>query len=266
MIGRGGDLKQRIEVKKGNDELHRLAESFNEMIGRLDAAFEAERQFTSDASHELRTPMSVIMAQCEYSLDETRTQEEYQNALGVIKRQGRKMSRLINDMLDFVRLERHSGCYAMEKTNLSELVSSVCQDMALIGEKGIKLSCIQGDNITACVCPELINRLLTNIISNAYRYGNENGSIKVELSEDENCIRLSVADDGIGISEDEQELIFNRFYQSDSSRSGVGTGLGLTMVKEIASLHGGSVEVNSELGKGSVFTFVLPKKPEQQVK
>lgn len=266
MIGRGGDLKQRIEVKKGNDELHRLAESFNEMIGRLDAAFEAERQFTSDASHELRTPMSVIMAQCEYSLDETRTQEEYQNALGVIKRQGRKMSRLINDMLDFVRLERHSGCYAMEKTNLSELVSSVCQDMALIGEKGIKLSCIQGDNITACVCPELINRLLTNLISNAYRYGNENGSIKVELSEDEDCIRLSVADDGIGISEDEQELIFNRFYQSDSSRSGVGTGLGLTMVKEIASLHGGSVEVNSELGKGSVFTFVLPKKPEQQVK
>ena len=73
MIGRGGDLKQRIEVKKGSDELHRLAESFNEMIGRLDAAFEAERQFTSDASHELRTPMSVIMAQCEYSLDETRT-------------------------------------------------------------------------------------------------------------------------------------------------------------------------------------------------
>ena len=107
---------------------------------------------------------------------------------------------------------------------------------------------------------------MTNLISNAYRYGNENGSIKVELSEDENCIRLSVADDGIGISEDEQELIFNRFYQSDSSRSGVGTGLGLTMVKEIASLHGGSVEVNSELGKGSVFTFVLPKKPEQQVK
>ena len=75
-----------------------------------------------------------------------------------------------------------------------------------------------------------------------------------------------MADDGIGISEDEQELIFNRFYQSDSSRSGVGTGLGLAMVKEIASLHGGSVEVNSELGKGSVFTFVLPKKPEQQVK
>lgn len=259
-ISRGGDLKKRIELDSGKDELHRLADSFNNMIARLDESFEAERQFTSDVSHELRTPMSVIMAQCEYTLDEERTPQEYERALRLIRRQGRKMTKLINDMLDFVRLERRGTNYQIEKLNLSALVNSVCEDMSLIRERGISLEHEVEDEIWVDGNPALLSRLLSNLISNAYRYGKDDGHIKARLKKSQDEVTLSVSDDGIGISREDKEKIFRRFYQADSSRTGSGTGLGLSMVKEIASFHGGSMSVESEPGKGSEFTFHLPVK------
>ena len=259
-ISRGGDLKKRIELDSGKDELHRLADSFNNMIARLDESFEAERQSTSDVSHELRTPMSVIMAQCEYTLDEERTPQEYERALRLIRRQGRKMTKLINDMLDFVRLERRGTNYQIEKLNLSALVNSVCEDMSLIRERGISLEHEVEDEIWVDGNPALLSRLLSNLISNAYRYGKDDGHIKVRLKKSQDEVTLSVSDDGIGISREDKEKIFRRFYQADSSRTGSGTGLGLSMVKEIASFHGGSMSVESEPGKGSEFTFHLPVK------
>ena len=259
-ISRGGDLKKRIELDRGKDELHQLADSFNNMIARLDESFEAERQFTSDVSHELRTPMSVIMAQCEYTLDEERTPQEYERALRLIRRQGRKMTKLINDMLDFVRLERRGTNYQIEKINLSALVNSVCEDMSLIRERGISLEHEVEDEIWVDGNPALLSRLLSNLISNAYRYGKDDGHIKVRLKKSQDEVTLSVSDDGIGISREDKEKIFRRFYQADSSRTGSGTGLGLSMVKEIASFHGGSMSVESEPGKGSEFTFHLPVK------
>lgn len=259
-ISRGGDLKKRIELDRGKDELHRLADSFNNMIARLDESFEAERQFTSDVSHELRTPMSVIMAQCEYTLDEERTPQEYERALRLIRRQGRKMTKLINDMLDFVRLERRGTNYQIEKLNLSALVNSVCEDMSFIRERGISLEHEVEDEIWVDGNPALLSRLLSNLISNAYRYGKDDGHIKVRLKKSQDEVTLSVSDDGIGISREDKEKIFRRFYQADSSRTGSGTGLGLSMVKEIASFHGGSMSVESEPGKGSEFTFHLPVK------
>lgn len=259
-ISRGGDLKKRIELDSGKDELHQLADSFNNMIARLDESFEAERQFTSDVSHELRTPMSVIMAQCEYTLDEERTPQEYERALRLIRRQGRKMTKLINDMLDFVRLERRGTNYQIEKLNLSALVNSVCEDMSLIRERGISLEHEVEDEIWVDGNPALLSRLLSNLISNAYRYGKDDGHIKVRLKKSQDEVTLSVSDDGIGISREDKEKIFRRFYQADSSRTGSGTGLGLSMVKEIASFHGGSMSVESEPGKGSEFTFHLPVK------
>lgn len=259
-ISRGGDLKKRIELDRGKDELHQLADSFNNMIARLDESFEAERQFTSDVSHELRTPMSVIMAQCEYTLDEERTPQEYERALRLIRRQGRKMTKLINDMLDFVRLERRGTNYQIEKLNLSALVNSVCEDMSLIRERGISLEHEVEDEIWVDGNPALLSRLLSNLISNAYRYGKDDGHIKVRLKKSQDEVTLSVSDDGIGISREDKEKIFRRFYQADSSRTGSGTGLGLSMVKEIASFHGVSMSVESEPGKGSEFTFHLPVK------
>ena len=132
--------------------------------------------------------------------------------------------------------------------------------MSLIRERGISLEHEVEDEIWVNGNPALLSRLLSNLISNAYRYGKDDGHIKVRLKKSQDEVTLSVSDDGIGISREDKEKIFRRFYQADSSRTGSGTGLGLSMVKEIASFHGGSMSVESEPGKGSEFTFHLPVK------
>lgn len=254
-ISMGNDLKKRIEIGDGKDELHQLANNFNEMFDRLDNAFQVEKQFTSDASHELRTPVSVILAQCELTLESERTADEYIEALEVIERQGDKMSKLINDMLAFTRLELKADQYEKSEINLSELVNSICSDMALIRDKNITLNFNTEDSVICTGNRNLLARLISNLISNAYRYGNENGNIFVTLKKKNNKVILSVKDDGIGIAKEEQDKIFERFYQADSSHTGVGTGLGLAMVKEIARFHNGNISVESEIGEGS--TFIL---------
>ncbi len=256
-IGTGSDLKKRIELGEGKDELHQLADSFNSMFQRLEEAFEAERQFASDASHELRTPVSVITAQCEYSLEEPRSREEYEQALQTIQRQGRKMARLIHDMLDFTRLEMRADSYPREELDLAELVRSLCGDLALIQEKGIHLECQAQGEAPFYGNRQLLARMLTNLVSNAYRYGKEGGHILVRLECAGQEMGLSVADDGIGIAPEEQGKIFQRFYQADQSRMGSGTGLGLSMVAEIVRFHGGEISVESELGQGSCFRVML---------
>jgi signal transduction histidine kinase len=261
-IGGENDLKKRIELGTGNDELHQLADSFNDMFEKLERAFEAERQFTSDASHELRTPVSVITAQCELSLEETRSTEEYEEALRVIQRQSRKMSRLINDMLDFTRLEVGPDRYQKENMDITKMVESICADMALIQEKGITLQYDTEDDIVFYGNRELLTRLLTNLISNAYRYGKEDGHIWVRLQKADGEISLIVQDDGIGIAKEEQQKIFQRFYQADSSRAGAGMGLGLSMAQEIARFHGGRIAVESAPDVGSTFKVSFKKETE----
>lgn len=139
-IRQGDDLKKRINLGEGKDELHQLAKEFDEMFSRLEDAFQTEQQFVSDASHELRTPVSVINAQCELTLEKEREASEYEEALRVIWRQGRKLNRLIGTMLDFVRLELQPERYEKETIDLTELAESLCSDMALIRENDISLT------------------------------------------------------------------------------------------------------------------------------
>ncbi len=256
----GGDLEKRIDLGKGNDELHQLADQFNAMLDRLEAAFQAERQFTSDASHELRTPMAVIMAQCELALEQESSPQECREALQVIRRQGSKMSKLIADLLDVSRLEMNAQRYAVEQLPLSQLTEAVCVDMAMLRQQNISLQWQLEPDVAIRGNGELIARLLTNLISNAYRYGKENGNILVSLRQEGQQVLLSVQDDGIGIAREEQDKIFRRFYQVDGAHSGAGTGLGLAMVQQIARFHGGTVSVSSLPGQGSAFTVSLPQK------
>lgn len=256
-ISQGQDLEKRIHLGNGTDELHQLADVLDSMISRLDKAFKAEQQFTSDASHELRTPMSVIMAQCEYILEKTRTPEEYEEALEVIQRQGKKMSKMIEDMLCFARLEQNKDSYPKQMLDFSTLVQDICTDMALLRNRNIVLDWEIEPNIFLLGNAMLLTRMVTNLISNGFRYGNQNGSISV-LLKCKNAILLSVEDDGIGIPTEQQEKIFGRFYRADTARFSEGTGLGLAMVKDIAKYHGGTVEVTSVVGEGSRFTIKFP--------
>jgi len=256
-IREGHDLTKRIEMGEGNDELFSLADTFNNMLDRLQKSFNAEQQLTNDISHELRTPVSVIMSQCELSLEQERNAEDDEEAFQLIMRQSRKMSSMINDMLSFARLERNSGEIEKQKMSLSEAVEGICEDMALINERGITLHSDISPDIFIDGNNELISRLVVNLISNAYRYGMDNGNIYVSLRSDGVKITLSVKDDGIGIADEDKEKIWNRFYRADSSRSTKGTGLGLNFVREIARLHGGEMSVESTPGEGSEFIFTI---------
>ncbi|MBP3736715.1 MAG: HAMP domain-containing histidine kinase [Lachnospiraceae bacterium] len=258
-ISGGNDLQQRIETGESRDEFARLAEVFNGMMERLEGSFKAERRFTSDASHELRTPMAVIRAQTEYILEKDRTAEEYKEAFRVIERQGERMNTLINDMLDYTRMDQSAERYPMTETDLSYVVQETADQLALLKTKDITLSQDIAPDIIVNGNALLLGRLVQNLISNAYRYGNEGGHIWVSLSrnEDDGTAALTVQDDGIGIALEEQEKIFERFYRSDASRTAQGTGLGLSMVKKIAELHDAQLHLDSAPGRGSGFIVIF---------
>lgn len=261
-IGKSGDLSKRIEMPDhGKDELHQLSDTFNRMFQRLEEDFEAQRNFTSDASHELRTPLTTILAQCEYAFENASGEQELYEAIGIIQKQGYRMTRLIDSLLQFTRMEQRTEEITFESMDLSELVGTVCREQRKIHEKNIALTedvqpgiQIKGDMV-------LIVRMLENLVRNAYVYGKENGNIQVGLKQSAHSVLLTVADDGIGIDPQDLPNIWNRFYRADKSRSaskGAGLGLGLAMVKQIATHHGGNVKAESQPDQGSIFTVELP--------
>ena len=285
-ISRGTDLARRIEIGEVDAELCDLAEAFNGMLDRLEHSFEAEQRFTSDASHELRTPMTVILTQTELALEKERQPEEYRRALSVILRQGRRMHALIASMLDYTRIEMRPENYPLTDIDLSELADSTARDMALIRTRNIIVTAQIQPGVRIRGNQLLLERALQNLIDNAYKYGKEEGHILVRL-ESKGCdkvsdkdsdkernwgsdrkndkdknqgVILSVTDDGIGIPAEDQSRIFERFYRADSSRSSrnvFGAGLGLSMVRKIMEIHGGTVSVESLPRQGSTFYLVF---------
>ncbi|MBR1874036.1 MAG: HAMP domain-containing histidine kinase [Eubacterium sp.] len=266
-ISGGDDLNLRIELGRGRDEIYELGKEYNGMLDRIEESFEREKRFTSDASHELRTPMSVISAELELTMEKERTKEEYMEALEVIARQSARMNILIEDMLAYTRLDKNKDTYVMEPLNLSRLVGTICEDMALLRKNGISLTYETGEELSVVGNEALLTRMLHNLIDNAYKYGRENGHIEVRLEEkyagDERQILLSVKDDGIGISEENKTKVFDRFFRADVSRSkrkGIsGNGLGLAMVAKIVAMHDAEISLESEKDKGSIFLIVFRK-------
>lgn len=259
-IGNSGDLSKRIELNNNKDEIYKLSIAFNKMFKQLEDNFEAERNFTSDASHELRTPVTIILAQCEYAFENAKDEDELYEALGAIQKQGYKMSKLIESLLQFTRIEQRIETTNFLVINFDELIHSICNEFKIMDIKNIKLieELQEGVKIKADI--SLITRLIQNLIQNAYRYGKENGNITVKLEEKSNIIILEVSDNGIGISEEDLPNIWNRFYRADKSRGErKGMGLGLAMVKQIAEYHNGKVEVESKLNVGSTFKIILNK-------
>ena len=257
-IGISGDLSRRLDIGPGGDEIHMLAETFNDMFDRLETNFEAERRFTSDASHELRTPLAVILSQAEYALELADTEEEYREALAIIKKQGTEMTQLISQLLFFTRLEQGTMKISPENISLSQLTEDLCvqfvlanpgavidtansielagsadnsadanpvelADFASPGPAAVTLHCqIEPDLQTTADTP-LFSRVLNNLLSNAYKYGKPGGNIWITLSTSDKASHsgwtLTVRDDGKGINAENLDKIWNRFYQEDSSRS-----------------------------------------------
>ena len=169
------------------------------------------------------------------------------------------MNTLIADMLDYTRMDQGAERYPFETVDLSALTAETADQMALLGTRGIQLTSDVDDGVMVNGNALLLSRLLQNLISNAYRYGKDDGHIAVSLKQGPDDVQLAVSDDGIGIPTAEQIRIFDRFYRADSSRSTEGTGLGLSMVKRIAELHGATLELESEEGVGSTFRVFFKK-------
>lgn len=257
-INEGNDLSQRINLGKGDDELHTLANTFDVMFNRLQTSFENEIQFTSDVSHELRTPITVILTQAEYGKDSISSVKDAQKSFGIIEKEGQKMSKLVSQLLTLARMERGRQKLNIENINLSELLEIIIETQTLSAKtKNIKFVTKIMPEIYANIDEMMIVRVFTNLISNAISYGKQNGTITVELFLQENRIVSKISDNGIGISEDKLDKIWLRFYQVDSSKNGDNSGLGLSMVKKIIELHKGEIFVESELGKGTTFTIIL---------
>ncbi|MBS5164426.1 MAG: HAMP domain-containing histidine kinase [Butyricicoccus pullicaecorum] len=257
-IGEGRDLSRRIGLPAGRDEISRMGAAFDRMFARLETSFETEKQFTSDASHELRTPIAVILAQCEEAKLHALSQEEYAKAFDVVERQAKRMSTMIRQLLQMTRLEQGTQQVVLEEADLSELVAVVCTEQP-VSEKGIVIETNLQPHVEAWFDVTLMSRLLQNLLNNAARYGRENGHIWVTLRKNGSEVTLAVRDDGIGIPSDKIDKVWQRFYQADNTRGAEsGTGLGLTMVRQIAFLHGGQVTVDSIEGAGSCFTLRFP--------
>lgn len=260
-ISESRDLSQRIALPGGKDEIHRLAETFDEMLGKIENTLNNEKQFTSDASHELRTPVAVISSECEYTLECATTLDEAKESVLSIKQQTDKMSKLISELLTISRMDKNTMDISLENADISELLNFVCDEQEEIHTGNIILK----RNIVPSVCLKtdsmLLARIFINLISNSYSYGKENGNIKVVLLDREKDVVVEISDDGIGISEENLSKIWERFYQVNTSRNNAdgSMGLGLSMVKLIADKLGINISVRSKLNEGTAFTLVIPK-------
>lgn len=254
------NLSERIASEKLSLELSRLADSFNDMLDRLQKAFEAESRLISDASHELKTPLSVIRSHCDILLQKERTAEEYVEALETINAASTGMTTLVRDMLSLARLD--SGILtsaSFEAISLNDTLKSAINTAKILAEKKhIVINVSVEENMTLYGDKSRLSEAFLNLVENAITYTKDGGSVYISaVSAGSNAV-ISVRDTGIGIKDADIKKIFERFYRADASRSIEGTGLGLSITKAVIESHSGSVEAESEPGKGSCFTVTLP--------
>ncbi|HEY4416130.1 MAG TPA: ATP-binding protein [Verrucomicrobiae bacterium] len=254
-----GDLSQRINVAETESELGQLAAVLNSTFARLDAAFAQQKQFASDAAHELRTPVTVILTQTQTALNREREAASYKQTLEACQRAAQRMRKLIESLLALARLD--AGQEVLKRLRF-DLAKTVDDAVALVepiaAGHGIRLLTelepleINGDS-------ERLAQVVTNLLTNAIQYNHPQGEVRVQLKAENRLAILSIADSGYGIAAEHLPRVFERFYRADRSRTGAGnTGLGLAICQAIVTAHGGTMEVSSEENVGTTFTVRLP--------
>lgn len=256
------DLSARLNLPDTDDEVGRLANTFDEMLTRLDEAFQRERQFTADASHELRTPLTAMQAVLGMIRERPRTVNEYQQALDDLSEETDRLRTLTENLLQLARGENKDKS-TKQLINLSDLIGDVSDSLRpLIEAKGLMLKREIGDHLFVKGDSDHLIRLFVNLLDNAIKY-TERGEICVSAKLQTDGIYVVIADTGTGIDIAHLPHIFDRFYRADKSRSTGGAGIGLTIARQIVETHGGTIKAISDgNGKGSSFVIVFP--PEKQ--
>jgi heavy metal sensor kinase len=254
------NLSQRLAVPRTGDELQRMAETWNQVLERLDSAVKRIRQFTADASHELRTPLALIRTTAELALRREREPEEYRSSLRAIESEAEQMTALTESLLEMARSDADGFHMSLAPTDLNAVARHATgQHQALAGEKGILLRAEVNDTpALAQADGPAIHRLLLILIDNALKHTPAGGTVTVAIQRRDGSVSLSVADTGEGIAPEALPHIFERFYRSDPARAGGGGfGLGLSIAQAIAQAHGTRIRVESTPGAGARFTLAL---------
>ena len=258
-IKKSKNFSRRIELDNSEDEIHKMASAFNEMLDTVEETFIHEKQFSSDVSHELRTPITVILAQSDYALDYVDTLDEAMESFEVINRQAKKMTSLINQIMELSKLERQNEI-EKERINFSNIILQLLEDYrTLLENSNIELITNIEKDLRIYGNKLMIERLFINLFTNAMKFTRT--TISVSLNRINKEIILQIKDDGVGIAKEEQKYIWDRFFQINNSRNkdkNRGSGLGLSMVNKIAQLHSATIEVESEVGKGACFIVRFP--------
>lgn len=261
------DLSHRVSSGLPDDEVGRLARTFDQLLERVQQAMERERRFTSDASHELRSPLTVLKGEISVALSRIRPAEDYRNTLAQLEATVDDMSQLVEDLLTLTRATSNKQIVSMAPLDIVDLVSTICNRLQVIANsKGIGLNTqtdlgvtiVSGDRIK-------LQRVFTNLIDNALRYTPRGGTVDVITRIEGNNVMIDVRDTGRGIATEHIPRLFQRFYRADSDRArdNGGTGLGLAIAQTIARSHGGRIKVESKPGRGTTFTVILPLAPKQ---
>ena len=254
------DISKRIGIAPDakEDELHHLSVTLNKMLDKIENLIKQEKQFTSDASHELRTPISVILAQGEYLLDIAKGEKEKELAQAIVDK-ANQVSKLISRLLLLARIDQNRQKFNKEKADLGVIVDVAIESMKeSAAQKEILLFSNVPEGTIADADESLLLSAITNLISNGIKYGKESGRVLVSASKLGDRTEIVVADNGVGIPEEHIDKIWTRFYRVDDVRNDeYSSGLGLSMVKSIIELHGGTGAAKSEFGKGTEFRIVI---------
>ena len=253
-------MNERIQLEGADIELRRLAESFNEMLERLDQSFKQIRQFTADASHELRTPVTILMGETDLALNGLLDYEECRAALSSRREELQRMSRIIDDLLTLSQFDHSQQMLHRTPLDFSDLVIEVCeQQRNQARSKAVELeltrtapAMMEGDS-------SRLRQMVRNLLDNAIKYTPGGGKVTIELEQSNGSFELRISDNGIGIPSEDLPHIFDRFYRVDKARTRAegGTGLGLSIVKQVVEAHVGKLKVRSEVGAGTVMTVVM---------
>jgi heavy metal sensor kinase len=258
----GTNLNRRLQPLKTGDELQRLTDTLNEMLDRIESAFQKITQFTADASHELRTPVSLIRTEAELALRRSRTEAEYEESLRQILREAERTTLLIEQLLELARADSGRGSLIMQPVDLPAVLRSVvCSWQQVAAARNLQFSTdIYKQDASVMGDATLLRRLADILLDNAFKYTPSPGSVRLALEVREEIAVITVQDSGAGIDREDQEKIFERFYRVDKARSRGqgGVGLGLAIAEWIVLQHRGAISVESRLGEGATFRVELP--------
>jgi two-component system, OmpR family, sensor kinase len=251
-----GDLSHRIDYE-GDDEVGVLAEAFNHMLDRLEAGFRLQRDFVSDASHELRSPLTVLRGRIEQLADHAGDRQAVEAEANELMREVRRMERLSDDMLTLAKAER-GGLVQRRRVPVDDFVEDLRRDLPLLGSRHYSVESSFHGDLEAD--PDRLAQVLRNLVTNAVSHTTADGHIDIAIASENGTAVFAVSDDGTGIEPDQLGRIFDRFHRTDEGRSRAegGSGLGLAIARAIVEAHGGSITAESPTGEGATFRFSIP--------